>query len=119
MRQFTRADRLNQQMLRDISGLLEQDLAEMTSGMTTFTSVRLTKDLRVARVYYSYLGDEGGRRFVEGYFQREKKRIRSEIGKNLKIRHIPELEFVYDVSIKQGARIEELLNQIKPEQSDA
>lgn len=119
MKQYSRADRLNQQMLRDISALLEGDLAEGTSGMTTFTAVRLTKDLRVARVYYSYLGSDEGRRSVEEYLQREKRRIRSEVGRNMKIRHIPELEFVFDVSIERGARIEELLGRIHDEQKDA
>ena len=119
MRQFTRADRLNQQILRDISQLLEQNLADSTSGLTTFTAVRLTKDLRMAKVFYSYLGSDEGKLFVEGYLEREKKRIRSLIGKQLKIRHIPELTFVYDASVEKGARIEELLSKIDREQRDA
>ncbi|UCC43198.1 MAG: 30S ribosome-binding factor RbfA [Candidatus Zixiibacteriota bacterium] len=112
MRQFKRADRLNQQILRDVSELLETELADVSPGMTTFTAVRLTKDLRIARVYYSFFGNEEDRTRVEAYLNSRRKRIRSRIGKNLNIRHVPELTFTYDASIERGVRIEELLNEI-------
>jgi ribosome-binding factor A len=56
MRQFKRSQRLSEQMLRDISLLLERELSEYARGLVTFTQVRLTDDLRYAKVYYSYLG---------------------------------------------------------------
>jgi ribosome-binding factor A len=118
MRQFNRSDRLNQQILRDISQLLEQELSELGGGLTTFTAVRLSKDLRYASVYYSFLGKDDDRRRVEEYFQRERGRIRSEVGKGLKMRHIPEFTFKFDPTIEQGIRIEQLLNEIKSDQQE-
>ena len=118
MRQFKRSDRLNQQILRDISQLLEQELSELGGGLTTFTAVRLTRDLRYASVYYSFLGKDEDRRRVEEYFLRERGRIRSEIGKHLNMRHIPELTFKFDPTIEQGIRIEQLLNEIKSDQQE-
>lgn len=116
MRQFKRTDRLNSQMLRDISQLLEGELAELTPGITTFTAVRLSSDLRYAKVYYSFLGSVEGRRLVDEFLLRERRRIRSRIGQNLSIRHIPELTFEFDPSVEKGIRIEQLLNEAQREQ---
>lgn len=113
MRQFSRADRLNHQMLRDISELLDAELTDMSGGITTFTSVSLTKDLRIAKVFYSFLGSDEGRTRVENYLFAKRKQIRSKIGKNLTIRHIPELTFQYDESVQRGVKIEALLNEIE------
>jgi len=100
-------------MLRDISTLLEAKLAEIAPGMTTFTAVRLSGDLRYAKVYYSFLGDNENRRRVEKYLQRQRKKIRSDIGKNLRIHHIPEIVFKYDSTVEEGMRIQQLLNEVK------
>ncbi len=118
MRQFKRSDRLNELILRDISTLLDGKLAELSSGLTTFTAVRLTGDLRYAKVYYSFLGDEESRQRVQNYLQRQRKKIRSEVGKNLRIRHIPEIVFKYDTTIEEGIRLEQLLNEIKRERKE-
>lgn len=118
MRQFKRTDRLNQQILRDISQLLESELADLGPGMTTFTAVRLSRDLRYAKVYYSFLGDVESREKVGAYLERERKRIRSQIGKNLNMRHIPELTFSFDDSVERGIKIEQLLNEIKSDRQD-
>ncbi len=65
MKQFRRSSRLGGQILRDISTLMEVELAERLSGLITFTSVRLTDDLKYATVYYSVLGEEESKVKVE------------------------------------------------------
>ena len=113
MRQFKRSDRLGRQILRDVSTLMDNELTLSMPGMVTFTRVKLSDDLRQAKVYYSYLGAAAERPGVQEFFNREKGRIRSLVGKGLHIRHIPELEFAFDPSVEEGMRIEELLNQIR------
>jgi ribosome-binding factor A len=81
--------------------------------MVTFTRVRLTDDLRYAKAYYSFLGSDEDRDKVEAFFAREAKRIRSQVGRGLHVRHIPELSFHFDPSVEEGIRIEQLLNEIK------
>ena len=117
MRQFKRSQRLGEQILRDVSQLLESEMAETFPGMVTFTRVRLTDDLRNAKVYYSYLGAEENRAAVEEFLMRERRRIRAQVGKNLRVRNIPEFDFKFDPSIEEGVRIEQLLNQISSEKS--
>jgi ribosome-binding factor A len=118
MRQFKRSQRLGMQIQRDISRILEQELAETLPGMVTLTYVKLSDDLRYARVYYSYLGSAENRERVDEHLTRERKRIRALVGQSLRIRHIPEIDFKYDPSVERGIRIEQLLEEIKKERSD-
>lgn len=115
MKQFKRSQRLGQQMHRDISLLLERELSELTRGMLTFTRVKLSDDLRYATVYYSFLGSAEDRQRVEEHLVRHNGRIRSQVGKSMRVRTIPELTFKFDPSVEEGIRIEKLLNEIKSE----
>lgn len=118
MKQFKRSDRLAEQIRRLVSTILEHELAELGLGMLTFTSVKMTDKLRQARVYYSFLGSEENRERLQGYLTAKRKRIRSQVGQELYIKHIPELEFMFDPSVEQGLRIEQLLNEIKDDSND-
>jgi ribosome-binding factor A len=102
-----------EQILRDVSELMRDELNEAFSGMVTFTHVNVSDDLRYATVYYSHLGEESERSQVATYFDNERRRIRANIGRGLHMRHIPEFTFKFDSSIEHGFRIEELLRQIK------
>jgi ribosome-binding factor A len=107
------------QIQRDISKLLEGDLAERIPGLVTVTHVKLSNDLRNALVYYSFLGNEDDRPRVAEYLLRERRKIRSLIGRGLHVRHIPELDFKFDPSILEGMKIEQLLDNIKRDSDEA
>lgn len=113
MKQYKRSTRVGEQMLRDISKVVSSELGSDAPGMITFTHVKLSDDLRYATVYYSCLGEDDKRQQVAGFLEREKKRIRHRVGRNLRLRHIPEFSFKFDVSVEQGIRIERLLDEIK------
>ncbi|HWR83893.1 MAG TPA: 30S ribosome-binding factor RbfA [Candidatus Deferrimicrobium sp.] len=113
MQQFKRSERLGEQMLRDISSLMQNDLADEVPAMVTFTHVKLSDDLRYATVNYSVLGSEQDRQAADVYFSQEKKRIQHLVGRSLRLRRIPELSFKFDPSVAEGVRIEQLLNEIK------
>ena len=115
MKQYKRTDRLQEQILRDISSLLEQPLKEHAGGLLTITRVKVTADLRYATIYYSFLGRDEDRRRAESYIEREKGRLRSELARGLRTRNVPELTFKFDPSIEESIRIEQLFEQIKNE----
>ena len=118
MKQFRRADRVGEEMRRIICSLMENDLAGQYPGMITFTHVSVTTDLRYAKVYYSFMGPEENQRIIDEFFSREKRRIQHLVGKALQIRRIPELTFKYDSAVKEGMRIESLLNDINAEKNE-
>ncbi len=118
MKQYKRSSRVSEQVLRDISKLMGTEFAASAPAMITFTHVRLTDDLRYATVYYSCLGQEKEQEMAAGFLEREKKKIRQMVGRNLRLRHIPELTFKFDPSIEEGIRIEQLLNEIKTDRKE-
>ncbi|MBU2489793.1 MAG: 30S ribosome-binding factor RbfA, partial [Proteobacteria bacterium] len=81
----------------------------------TVTEVRMTRDLRVARVYWCTR--EGGDMVEEaaGAFARAKGYIRRELAKTLELRYMPDLEFFYDQAIDQGDHIHRLLKKVADE----
>lgn len=95
--------------------MLEQPLRENGGGMLTVTRVKVTADLRYATVYYSFLGSDADRRRAEAYIERQKGSLRSQLGRGLRTRNVPELTFTFDPSIEESIRIEKLFEQIKNE----
>ncbi len=96
----------------------EGEYAADLPGMLTFTQVRLSSDLRYAKAYWSYLGTVEDRASTEALLGREARNLRRLVGKELHLRHIPELTFKFDPSVEEGMRIEQLLNEIKTERKD-
>ncbi len=81
-------------------------------GFLTITAVDTTPDLRTARVYYSVLGDGEQAEATAHALERAKPHVRSEVGKRVRLKYLPDLKFESDRSIEYGARIEQLLAQI-------
>ena len=112
-----RIGRINEEIQRELSTLLRtvKD-PRLQSGLLTITHVDTTSDLRYSRIFVSAL-DKGqeqdmmkGLKSASGYLRRE-------LGASLKLRYTPELQFVADDSIQQGAHILEMLrdpNVVKP-----
>lgn len=87
-------------------------LSDPRLASVTLTAVKVTQDMSVATVYYRVYQDsqkQGAQRGLESATSLFKKRL-SEV---LDIRRVPDLKFVYDVSIENAARIETLLQQTK------
>jgi ribosome-binding factor A len=96
-----------------ISALLIRGLRDPRIGLTTVTEVKMTPDLKQARVFVSVLGTEEDRKRSLQGLNSAASHIRHEVGISLRLRNIPELTFIYDSSIEQGARIAALLQQVK------
>jgi ribosome-binding factor A len=112
MRQFKRADRIRSQMLRDVRVLLDQECASHLDAMVTFTDVEISDDLRYATIFYSVLGEERSKQKAFSYLNKISRRVQTELGHLLRIKHTPEIKFEFDPSIERGMRIEQLLNEI-------
>lgn len=118
MKQFSRSDRVAEEMRRLLSQVWEEEYAESAPGMVTITHVRLSKDLRYATAYYSFLGSAEDREWNDNLLLRETKKLRHLLGRRIRLRHIPELTFKFDPSIEEGIRIERLLNEINSDKKE-
>lgn len=108
-----RPQRLGEQIRQEISALLVSGLKDPRIGFATITGVRVTPDLREARVYVSVLGSAEEQQQTLAGFQAAKAFIRHELAERLNIRRTPDLFFELDTSAEYGARIEALLRKSK------
>jgi ribosome-binding factor A len=114
---YKRSEKVAEAIHEEISGLLVKGLKDPRVGFATLTSVKVTDDLRLATVYYTVMGDEAARRAAQAGLESARGYLRSEIGKSLRLRHVPDLLFRYDESIDYGMRIDSLLREIGGEGS--
>lgn len=116
MREFSRADRLSAQLMRELSSLLLDFDSKPADMLISIVEVEISKDLRYARVFYSVLGGEEAADKAETFFRDHYKQIRMELAGRMRIKFMPELKFQYDKSIERGQRISELLDRIKKDE---
>jgi ribosome-binding factor A len=80
--------------------------------MTTITSVDVSGDLSVVRIYVSVMGDQEAKDATMTALNKGKGFFRSELGRRLNLRHVPEITFELDESIDRGARILGILSKL-------
>ena len=111
----TRPSRVGDQLRAEISDLLAREVHDPGIGFVTITQVTVSPDLQVARAYYTTLGDERARRDTARALGRATPFLRRQIGRRLRLKRVPLLEFFFDESIERGDRIERILNEISAE----
>jgi len=109
-----RSQRVGEAIHHEISQLLIRGLKDPRIGFVTITGVEVTSDLRVAKVYYTVIGDDASRQASAAGLTSSTPFIRQQLGRVLRLRFVPELKFEYDQSVEYGNRIEELLREVKP-----
>lgn len=110
-REFSRHQRLGAQLLRSLSELLRFEVKDPRLAQTSLTEVELSRDLSVARVYFSLLNPDDDPQPAQQGLDNAAGFLRRELGKRLTIRHVPELRFAHDDSIAHGAAISQLINE--------
>jgi len=109
-REFSRHQRLGAQMQRSLSELLRFETKDPSLADVSLTAVKLSKDLSVAKIYFSLLNpDDDPQPAIMG-LQRASGFLRSKLAAALTVRHVPELRFVHDDSIAQAAAMSRLID---------
>jgi ribosome-binding factor A len=112
MRNTRRTSRVGE-MLRDaLVEVLRHDVKDVDLGLASINEVEVSPDLHLARVYMSGFKEEETRNVVRALQQRAP-RIRSLLGKRIRLRYTPELDFRYDDTSARAGRIESLLHEIQ------
>ncbi len=108
-----RLSRLGVQIQEEVSDIIRRRLKDPRIGFVSVTGARVTADLSFAYVYISAMGSEEDiGRSLECLIGAASF-IRSELGKRLRIKRIPELRFVYDDTGVRAAKIEAILKDLK------
>ena len=108
-----RLNRVNEELRKELSSILAYELKNPNiTGMLSVTKVKITPDFKYAKVYVSILNSKNVDKTMEG-LKESSGFIRSRIAKDVNLRITPELVFEIDDSLEYGARIDNILNDLK------
>lgn len=110
-----RVERVADAIREVIAELLLRGIKDPRVGMATITGVKLTADLRHARVYFSVIGDDASRARTLAGLRSAAGFIRNQIGKRLSLRVAPEVIFELDPTYIQAERVSQLLKESLPD----
>lgn len=111
----TRMSRVGEEIKKELSLILQRGLKDPRVGFVTVTDVEVSSDLQLAKVFVSIFGSEEQRKESLVGLAKAKGYLRTEIGKRVKLRHIPDFVFKLDESIDYGSKIESILREISIE----
>ena len=114
---MSRIDRINEQMKREISTIVHQELTDPRLAFVSITKVEVSKDLQHAKVFFSVLGNPDQVGKAEDALTNAKGAIRKMIGQRIRMRYTPDFIFIFDHSMEYSARIEETIKDIQNESS--
>lgn len=109
----TRQRKVQELLVQEISDVIRREMRDPRLGFVTITGAEVTGDLRHAKVFYSSMGTAEERVETGKALNRASGFIRTEFARRAQMRFVPDLHFEFDVSIERGARISQLLEQVR------
>ena len=111
-----RMGRIDEEYRKELSQIIGFELKNSSiTGMISVTKVKVTPDLKYAKVSVSLLNSKNKKETLAG-LKKSAGFLRSELAKRINLRNTPELVFELDESLEYGARIDKLLNDIKKDE---
>jgi ribosome-binding factor A len=111
-----RSNRVGGAIKEEISRLLLREIKDPRIGFVTITRVKVSKDLRFVKVYFSVLGDQSVRADSLTGLNSAKGFVRRELGRRLRLRYVPDIVFSFDSSLEHMSRLAELIHQINEDE---
>ncbi|WP_462158688.1 30S ribosome-binding factor RbfA [Pseudoalteromonas sp. GB56] len=117
MREFSRTERVAQQIQKEIAVIIQREVKDPRLGMVTVSAVEVSRDLSYAKIFVTVFNQEDESKTKQsmrilndasGY-------IRSLLGNRIRARIVPELRFVVDTSLMEGMRISNLVDSVMRE----
>jgi ribosome-binding factor A len=118
MTEGTRPSRVSEEF-REVLAEEIPKLKDPRVGFVTVTSVRVTPDLRKAQVLYSVLGDDAAKRATSAALESARPHLRSVLGRQVRLKFLPDLDFEEDDSFDRLQRIDQLLKESQATQTTA
>ncbi len=105
----SRTRRVAEQMRRELAALILQEVKDPRVKLVSLSGAEVSRDLSHAKVFVSVLGDENAAKEALAGLEHAAGFLRRELGHRMRLRTIPQLHFIHDTSMEQGAHINELL----------
>ena len=109
-REFNRSERVAGQIRRDLAQLIQREIKDPDVGFVSLSDVEVTRDLAHAKVFITVFDPEKADTSLQA-LRRAATFLRRRLGKELRLRHVPELHFLHDDSVEQGSHIDKLIEQ--------
>jgi ribosome-binding factor A len=120
-REFKRTDRVAEQMQREMAQIIQMEVRDPRIGMVTVSAVDMSRDLRYATVFVTFLGiaeDEKSIKDAVKVLNNAASYVRVLIGKRMKMRVVPEIKFEFDGSIARGSELSALIKDARSKDGD-
>ena len=108
-----RAVRVGDLILKEIAFLLLEKVKDPRVKGVTLTGIKLTDDLKSAKIYFSALGEKDEIERARSGLDSACRFIKREIGRSMQLRYVPNLDFVHDNSLAEGSRMEKLFEELR------
>jgi len=108
---YPRTLRIADQIQRELSDLIRNEIKDPRVGMITLTGVEVSHDYSNAKVFYTTLGSESEKFLTANGLGHAAGFLRSHLSHRLKLRVIPQLHFIYDESVERGVRLAHLIDE--------
>ena len=105
-----RTRRIGEQLRRELAELIRDVLGDPRLALISMTSVEVSRDLAYARIFVTWVGDAAQRSERVAELNRAAPLLRRELGRRMRLRVIPKLEFRYDEVVEHGARLSALID---------
>ena len=112
MKPFARADRVGGQIQKVLSDILLKRIKDPRLKMTTITGVKLSRDLRTAKVYFTTTGTSTNIEEATEGFKSALGYVKRTLASQLGLRYMPDLKFFHDESFDYGSHIEKIIKTI-------
>lgn len=106
---FPRSRRVAEQLRQELADILWRDVRDPRVKGVTLTAVEMTSDLEHAKVWFTLLTSEP-KGVIEG-LQSATGYLRRELGRRMRLRLVPSLDFIYDQSVERGAHLSQLIDE--------
>ena len=107
-----RVKRVSNLIQKKITYILHKDINNPNLGFVTITYVKVSKDLRYAKIFFSVLGDDSQIAQSTNILKNLTTFFRQRIGQEIRLKYTPQITFLYDQKYQEAQRIEELINKI-------
>jgi ribosome-binding factor A len=112
MKSYTRSDRVGGEIQRMISDILRRDISDPRLNRVTISGVKMSKDLRSARIYFTLSEGKYTRKDASEGFDSALGYIKRTLASQLGLRYMPGVRFIYDESFDYGSHIDRVFKTI-------
>ena len=110
---FARSDRVSGLIQKALSEILKRDIGDPRLKMATITEVEVTRDLKLARIYFTTPGNKQKKEAAIKGFNSARGFIKRVLANEIDLKYMPDIKFIYDNSLEYGEHIDELIKSTK------